>query len=256
MKIDKIIPYKRNARHNEKAIPKVAESIREFGLRGTIGLESPENPVIVFGHTRVAACKSLGWNEIPDEKIEYCDDLSPEQIKAFRIADNKTGDIATYNKSMLREEVRSLKDFDMSRFGIDFKSKRLEYGAERLKTDRAYNLDIVNRNSCGRDGFPILAPEDIRPEGVQGFNYAKSTPAADKHGKACHFFIDDYQFERLWTSPRKYVDILRPYECVLTPDFSLYMDMPDPMQAWNHYRALALGHFWQDQGLKVVPTLS
>ena len=68
MQIDKIIPYARNARHNEKAIPAVAESIKEFGLRGTIGLESKENPVIVFGHTRVAALKSLGWKEIPDEK--------------------------------------------------------------------------------------------------------------------------------------------------------------------------------------------
>ena len=120
MKIEDIKPYPRNARHNERAIPKVAESIKEFGLRGTIGLESKENPVIVFGHTRVEACKSLGWTEIPDAKIEFCDDLTPEQIKAFRIADNKTGDIATYNKSMLREEVRTLKDFDMSRFGLDF----------------------------------------------------------------------------------------------------------------------------------------
>ena len=78
MLIAEIIPYERNARHNEKAIPKVAESIKEFGLRGTIWLESRENPVIVFGHTRVAACKSLGWTEIPDEKIEYCDDLADE----------------------------------------------------------------------------------------------------------------------------------------------------------------------------------
>lgn len=60
MLISDIIHYERNARHNERAIPKVAESIREFGLRGTIGLESRENPVIVFGHTRVAACESLG----------------------------------------------------------------------------------------------------------------------------------------------------------------------------------------------------
>ena len=58
MLISDIIPYDRNARHNERAIPKVAESIREFGLRGTIGLESRESPVIVFGHTRVAACET------------------------------------------------------------------------------------------------------------------------------------------------------------------------------------------------------
>ena len=89
MLISDIKPYERNARHNEKAVPAVAESIKQFGLRGTIGLESRDNPVIVFGHTRVAACKSLGWDEIPDSKIEFCDDLTPDQIKAFRIADYK-----------------------------------------------------------------------------------------------------------------------------------------------------------------------
>ena len=255
MQIDRIIPYERNARHNEKAIPKVAESIKEFGLRGTIGLESRDNPVIVFGHTRVAACSLLGWDEIPDDKIEYCDDLTPDQIKAFRIADNKTGDIATYNKSMLREEVRSLKDFDMSRFGLDFKSKRLDYGAERLRTDNAYNLDICNRFDCP-DGFPRLQGVDATPKELQGFNYAKSTAAESKKELGCHFFIDDYQFERVWNKPAQYIDVLRPYQCVITPDFSLYMDMPEPMQRWNRYRSMALGHYWQTAGLKVVPVLS
>lgn len=72
MLISDIKPYERNARHNDKAIPKVAESIRKFGLRGSIVLESRDNPVIVCGHTRVAAMKSLGWTEIPDDHIEYC----------------------------------------------------------------------------------------------------------------------------------------------------------------------------------------
>lgn len=256
MKIDEIVPYERNARNNAKAIPKVAESIKEFGLRGTIGLESRENPVIVFGHTRVAACKSLGWAEIPDEKIEYCDDLSADQIKAFRIADNKTGDIATYNKAMLREEVRGIKALDMSRFGVDFKSKALPYGADRLKTDRAYNLEMVNRSDCGRDGFPSIKGRMAKPAELQGFNYAKSTPADAKADVGCHFFIDDYQFERLWQRPDAYLDVLKPYKCVLTPDFSLYMDMPDAMQQWNRYRSAALGNYWQRNGITVVPTLS
>ena len=253
MKIKDIKPYPRNARHNERAVPKVAESIREFGLRGTIGLESKDNPVIVFGHTRVEACKSLGWDEIPDEKIEFCDDLTPEQIKAFRIADNKTGDIATYNKSMLREEVRSLKDFDMSRFGIDFKSKHLEYGAERYKTDRSYNLELINADDCaGEFDMPVLEPCDFTPSRLIGFNYAKSATEFDA---GLHFFIDDYQFERLWNRPLDYLPLLAKFECVLTPDFSLYMDMPLPMQAWNVYRSRALGKLWQERGLNVIPTL-
>jgi hypothetical protein len=253
MKIADIIPYARNARHNEKAVPAVANSIREFGLRGTIGLESRENPVIVFGHTRVAACKSLGWEEIPDERIEYCDDLTDEQIRAFRIADNKTGDIATYNKAMLREEVRGIKSLDMSRFACDFKSKALPYGAERMKTDRAYNLDLVNIDDCGADGMPTLAPCDAAPETLLPFNYVKST---EERACGVHFFIDDYQFERLWNRPRDYMDLLSGFECVLTPDFSLYLDMPLPMMRWNVYRARALGHLWQRYGMQVVPTLT
>ena len=254
--IHKIVPYARNARKNDRAVPVVAESIREFGLRGTIGLESRENPVIVWGHTRVEACRSLGWEEIPDERIEYCDDLTPEQIRAFRIADNRTGEVATWNKAMLREEVRSLKDLDMSRFGIDFKSKRLAPGHERLRTDDAYNLRLVSRADCGRDGMPRLRRCMARPEGMVGFNYAKSTPEADKVGRACHFFIDDYQFERVWSAPARYLEALRGFDCVLTPDFSLYLDMPDAMQRWNRYRSQALGLFWQREGLRVVPTLS
>ena len=158
---------------------------------------------------------------------------------------------------MLREEVRSLKDFDMTRFGLDFKSKKLDYGAERLKTDRAYNLDLVNRFDCARDGFPPLPLADVEgPRELQGFNYAKTTKAADKADLGCHFFIDDYQFERLWQRPAHYLDVLRPYQCVLMPDFSLYMDMPDAMQQWNRYRSAVLGHYWAQNGITVVPTLS
>ena len=176
MLISEIKPYKRNARHNEKAIPAVAESIREFGFKGSIVLRSHEDPTIVCGHTRVEACKSLGWKEIPEEHIQWCDDLSDDEVKALRIADNKTGDIATYNISMLKSEVKSLKNNDLSKFGIDFKSKNLSYGAERLKTDRAYNLDLVNRFSCDKSGFPSVYPSGVKPKELIGFNYAKTTP--------------------------------------------------------------------------------
>lgn len=253
MLISDIVPYPDNARNNEKAIPVVAESIREFGLRGTIGLESPDNPVIVWGHTRVAACKSLGWEEIPDEKIEYCTDLTAEQVKAFRLADNRTGEVATWNKALLKKEMRSIKDLDMSRFKFDFKSRNLPYGAERLKTDRAYNLGLVNVSHCDELGMPHIEPIDHAPKTLMGFNYCKS---AEDFSFGVHFFIDDYQFERLWNQPEKYLDLLRKFDCVLTPDFSCYMDMPLPMQQWNEYRRRALGNWWQRNGLKVVPTLS
>ena len=257
MKISEIRPYERNARRNERAVPAVAESIKAFGFRGQIVLRSREDPTIVCGHTRVAACKMLGWDEIPDEHIAWCDGLTDDEVKALRIADNKTGDIATYNISMLKSEVKSLKGFDMSRFGLDFKSGALPYGAERLKTDRAYNLDIVSRADCsGGAGMPALRRCMAKPRGMLGFNYAKTAKPEDKRGRACHFFIDDYQFERTWSRPEAYVDALKGFMCVLTPDFSMYMDMPDAMQRWNRYRSQALGRFWQGRGLRVVPTLS
>ena len=255
MRIEDIIPYERNARHNEKAVPVVAESIREFGLRGTIGLESPDNPVIVFGHTRVEACKRLGWTEIPDDKIEFCDDLTEEQIKAFRLADNRTGEVATWNKALLKSEVKSLEGFDMERFRFDFKGKRLPYGAERLKTDDAYNLRMVNASHCDRQGMPVLKPSDAMPDELLPFNYAKTAKPED-FGKFLHFFIDDYQFERLWSKPEKYLPLVKRFAGALSPDFSCYMDMPLPMQRWNEYRRRALANYWQRNGVDVVSTLS
>lgn len=255
MLISEMIPYGRNARRNDKAIPVVADSIKEFGLRGTIGLESRENPVIVFGHTRVDACSSLGWIEIPDDKIEYCDDLTEDQIKAFRLADNRTGEVATWNKALLKSEVASIGGkLDMSRFAFDFKGKSKPYGAERLRTDGAYNLQLVDASHCaGAEDMPRIRRCMAKPRGLLGFNYAK-TAADFKQG--VHFFIDDYQFERVWNSPERYLDLLKRFDCVLTPDFSLYMDMPLPMQRWNEYRRRALGSWWQRNGVRVVPTLS
>lgn len=255
MLIDDIIPYAGNARHNEKAVPVVAESIKEFGLRGQIVLESRKNPVIVAGHTRWAACKSLGWKEIPDEKIDFADDLTEDQIKAFRLADNRTGEVATWNQALLKREVKELTSHgvDMSKFRFDFKSKFKSYGAERARTTDAYNLGIVDANDCDENGMPTIYGEDYVPDHLLGFNYAKSSSDS---GACIHYFIDDYQFERLWNKPDQYVDLVGKFEATLTPDFSIYLDMPKPMMVWNEYRRRALGHYWQRCGFTVVPTLS
>lgn len=256
MKIDEIIPYERNARNNAKAVPVVAESIKEFGLRGQIVLESRENPVIVTGHTRVAACKSLGWTDIPDERIDYADDLTDDQIKAYRLADNRTSEVATWNRSLLRSEVKAISksSLDMSRFNFDFKSKTRSYGEERLRTDDYYNLRLVSAIHCsGEYDMPVIDGVDHKPDDLIGFNYAK-TSSSFRSG--VHFFIDDYQFERLWNKPDSYIELLKKFDCVLTPDFSMYLDMPLPMQQWSEYRRRALGNLWQRRGLKVIPTLS
>lgn len=125
-----------------------------------------------------------------------------------------------------------------------------------MRSGDAYSLGIVCVYNCGATGYPLLQPCDARSGRLVGFNFAKSMHEADKRGAGCHFSIDDYRFERVWTYPEGYVELLRRFECVVTPDFSVYTDMPYPMKLWNVYRSLALGHYWQSEGLKVVPTLS
>ena len=91
------------------------------------------------------------------------------------------------------------------------------------------------------------------PSGLMGFNYALTS---GDYSKGIHFYVDDYQFERIWNDPHKYIEILRPYDCVLTPDFSLYMDMPMSMKIWNVFRSRLIGQMMQDEGLTVIPTVS
>ena len=253
MRIDNIIPYEKNARDNSASIPAIAESIKQFGFRGQIKLRSHDNPVIVAGHHRVAACKSLGWTEIPDENICWCDDLSDEEVKALRLADNRTGEGGKWNKSLLREEVRAIKSIDMGKLNFDFKSKTKAYGAERLRTDDYYNLSIINRlHTSGKYDMPILEAVDFVPTNLLPFNYAKT---ATDTNKTLHFFIDDYQFERLWNHPAKYLDLIKQFEAAIAPDFSLYFDMPRPMQMWCEYRSRALANYWQRNGVVVIPRL-
>ena len=85
------------------------------------------------------------------------------------------------------------------------------------------------------------------------FNYAKTHVNSSK---TIHFFIDDYQFERLWERPEEYVSLLNKFAAVLTPDFSLYIDMPAALKIYNIYRSRLLGQFWQRNGIKVIPTVS
>ncbi|MEX1505552.1 DNA modification methylase [Enterococcus sp. C56] len=115
-KTEDLIPYEKNPRHNEEAITAVAKSIEKFGFKVPIVVDASN--VIVNGHTRLKAAKYLGLKEVP---TIIADDLTPEQIKAFRLADNKVGEIATWDEELLNAELDELADldFDMTEFGFD-----------------------------------------------------------------------------------------------------------------------------------------
>ena len=112
-KIDELIPYANNPRFNDDAVKYVANSIKEFGFKVPIVID--KNNEIVAGHTRYRASQELGLEEVP---CIIADDLNEEQIKAFRLADNKVSEKAEWNFELLDEELEDL-DIDMSEFGFD-----------------------------------------------------------------------------------------------------------------------------------------
>lgn len=106
--INKLKPYENNPRYNEDAVEKVAESIKQYGFRNPIILD--KNNVIIAGHTRLEASKKLGLHEVP---CIYADDLSDEEVKAFRLADNKVSDYSIWDNKKLIDELEDLKEFDL-----------------------------------------------------------------------------------------------------------------------------------------------
>lgn len=112
--IEKVIPYANNPRRNDDAVEYVANSIKEFGFKNPILLD--ENDVIIAGHTRLKAAKKLGIKRVP---CIYCSDLTDEQVKAFRLADNKVAEKAGWDFDALNDELGDIIDIDMSELGFN-----------------------------------------------------------------------------------------------------------------------------------------
>ena len=111
--IDELIPYERNPRRNEEAVQYVKASIREFGFKQPIVVDV--NNVIVVGHTRYLAAKELGLKKVP---VLVASDLTEEQIKAYRLADNKTAEFASWDFELMDSEIDDILNIDMSEFGF------------------------------------------------------------------------------------------------------------------------------------------
>ncbi|QGJ88756.1 hypothetical protein SEA_YECEY3_1 [Mycobacterium phage Yecey3] len=102
--------------------------------------------------------------------------------------------------------------------------------------------------------IPDLAPTDFVPANLAAWNMPRHREYAALSGGALHFFLDDYRFETLWSSPERLFDRVKAVGAALTPDFSLWTDMPKAAQVWNVYRSRWIGAYWQSQGIEVIPT--
>ena len=115
--IEEIRPYENNPRVNDRAVEKVAESIAQFGFKQPIVID--KDGVIVAGHTRLMAAKLLGLTKVPTISAA---DLTPEQVTAYRIADNKTGELGSI-------------DMDMSVFGFEIEQRDVTVALDSLESD-------------------------------------------------------------------------------------------------------------------------
>lgn len=112
--IEQIKPYENNPRINDDAVHETANSIKEFGWQQPIVVD--KNNMIIVGHTRLKAAKQLGLTKVP---VVIADKLSDEQVKAYRLADNKTGELADWDLELLDLELNDITELDMTDFGFD-----------------------------------------------------------------------------------------------------------------------------------------
>lgn len=250
-KVKDLKPYEKNPRRNDDAVDYVANSIEEFGFKIPIVID--KDNIIVAGHTRLKAAKKLGLKSVP---CIVADDLTDEQVKAFRLADNKVSEAAEWDYDLLDEEISDIIDIDMTDFGFDLFADEEDFAEKtQERVENILNLGKASYAGVGKYDIPEIRPvKKLKPikEWI-GFNYVLSDD--EPEGKAVHFFIDDYQFERIWNDPDKYVDKLKQYVAVTTPDFSPYGDMPMATQIYNHYRKHWVGRYLQDKGVNIIPTI-
>lgn len=133
--LEDLIPYENNPRINDGAVDAVAASIKEFGFKVPIVID--KDNIIVAGHTRHLAAKKLGMVEVP---VIVADDLTDDQIKAFRLADNKVGEMALWDFEKLEAEMQDI-EMELSQFGFDMKKLQVEFDKHQTVQDDNFDAE-------------------------------------------------------------------------------------------------------------------
>lgn len=197
VRISEIVPYKNNPRKNTAAVEPVKQSIKEFGFKVPMILD--RDNVIVTGHTRFKAAQELGMKEVP---VIYADDLTEAQIRAFRLADNKTNEFAEWDEELLGLELDDLADIDMSLFGFDLENDDpeqvevfeddipqnaeercspgdvWELGKHRLICGDSTNTEVIERLMDGQKADMVMTDP---PYGINADSMTMGTGKRDFH---------------------------------------------------------------------------
>lgn len=161
--IEELKEYENNPRFNDNAVQKVADSIKEFGFKVPIIID--EDNIIVAGHTRYKAAKELGLETVP---CIVADDLSPEQVKAFRLADNKVGEFSSWDEDKLYNELMELETMQFSVESFGFESRDISTtttGEELENTQDDINPDS-NFNYKEQYGVIVMCKNEAEQEEI------------------------------------------------------------------------------------------
>lgn len=254
-KVKDIHPYPGNPRINKNAVQPVMDSIKKDGYRARIMVD--RDGVIIAGHTRFAALKKLGYKEI---EVWVADDMTPEQIKDYRVRDNYTAEFAEWDFDLLAREIEDL-DFDMSDFGVEPEQEPGDPGPDpgddedevsRLTHNVFENFDHpYEPYYTGKYDIPRMAA--TQTTGDNFLRFCDWRGIEDPENYIAHFFYDDFKFINAWRDPECYIERLRQFKAVIAPDFSLYTDFPVALQILSCYRRQWVGAYWQSLGIDVIP---
>lgn len=140
-KVSELKPYENNPRINDEAVQYVRNSIEQFGFKVPIIID--KNNVVIAGHTRLKAAEEIGMKDVP---CIIADDLTEEQVKAFRLADNKVSEKSMWDYSKLDEELNSILDIDMAQF--DFETTDIDWESVEDLTNENYDKPEHNMLEC------------------------------------------------------------------------------------------------------------
>lgn len=262
-KIKDIHPYPGNPRINKEAVEPVMESIRKDGYRARIIVDP--NGVIIAGHTRFAAIKKLGWKEV---EVWVADDMTEEQIRDYRVRDNYTAEFADWDFDLLAKEIQGL-DFDMSDFGIS-SQEETDQSDEQQEDEPEVEYEYVEEPLArlthnvfenfehsfepvytGKYDIPVMRAS--KTVGTKFLRFCDWKSVTDYSDYIAHFYYDDFKFINAWRDPDKYIERLKQFKAVISPNFSLYTDFPVTLQILSCYRRQWCAAYWQSLGIDVIP---
>lgn len=255
IKIQELKPYEFNMKiHTVDQVSVIANSIERFGFKQPIVIDKDGS--VIVGHGRLEAAKKLGLKEVP---CVIADDLTEEEVRAYRIADNKANE-SEWDFKALEKELGEI-SMDMSDFGVEFEIGNRSYAEADEDVDERdpscrhnvfENQELLQFPMTNKYGFPDMEATQTTSNKFIRFCDWKWTEG-DPGEYIAHFFYDDYKFMSAWREPDKYVEKLQMFKAVISPDFSLYTDFPLALQILSCYRRQWVGAYWQRLGLDVIP---